>query len=135
MDGNDRLRAIIAQGYVAMFLLMMMMTITDLVELGMAGSFSRLLVDPGTEGLWALAVVACVNVAAQLAAHLVQRPAARWVLFALTAAYTLFFVGHQASHLLAGEGFEIHSLLDFSHHGAGIVASISAFRLARSKAA
>lgn len=132
MDINidTRQRATIAQGYGAMFLLLLMMLATDLVELGMRGDFAGLATDPGTAGLWVLVVIACLNVLGQLSARHVQGRA-RWALFALTLAYTLFFMGHQLDHLLAGAGLDMHFLLDLAHHGTGVVATLAAWRLAR----
>ena len=133
MEIDARRRATIAQSYVAMLLLLQMMFVTDLVELGMKGDFSPLLRDPGTTGLWVMVGVACLNVLGQLSARFVQGRA-RWALFALTLAYTLFFVGHQAEHLVAGDGVDMHFLLDLAHHGAGLIGTLSAYRLARQAA-
>ena len=133
METNARRRATIAQSYVAMFLLLQMMFVSDLVEMGMAGDFSPLIRDPGTSGLWVMVVVACLNVLGQLSARFVEGQA-RWALFALTLAYTLFFIGHQAEHLAAGDGVDMHFLLDMAHHGAGLVGTLSAYKLARQAA-
>ena len=48
----DRLRNIIVQGWAGMLYLLLLMSLTDLNELGMKGDFSALNIDPGVGGIW-----------------------------------------------------------------------------------
>jgi hypothetical protein len=125
------LKRIVIQGWTGMLFLLVLMMITDLIEFGMRGDFSALAKDPGMKGLWFIAVVACINVLGQIFVLIARSKRSRWAIFLFSSIYTLTFVGHQFVHVLGGEQFDIHSVLDISHHILGACASVAAYRLAR----
>ena len=127
---SDRLRHIVVQGWAGMLSLLLLMMLTDLMEFGMKGDFSPLSKDPGTGGLWFIAVVICINVLVQISVRSFDGKYFRWAIFGATTLYTLVFIGHQTTHLMLGEGFDIHAVLDITHHILGIWASAAAFRWA-----
>lgn len=128
-------QALTAQGWSAMLLLLLAMFITDLVEFSMRGAYQALSAqlrdDPGAVGLWLLSVLICLNVIAQMAIRSVHHDRCRWRVFWFTAAYAVFFMGHQLVHLFAGEGLDIHFVLNVTHHLIGIWAAWAAYRWAR----
>jgi hypothetical protein len=111
---------IIIQGWVAMLLLLLTMFITDILELAMTGDYYRtsefLLKDPGINGLWFLSCLICINVLVQMVVRVINQKKCRWFIFVLTAFYGLFFLGHQIFHLINGEGYDIHFILDTTHN-------------------
>lgn len=114
-----------------MLFLLFLMMLTDLVEFGMAGDFSPLTKDPGIAGLWFIVVMTCVNVLTQMCLQVFDARLSRWIFFYLTIIYTLTIISHQVNHLIAGESFDIHFLLDITHHILGIWASIAAYQWAK----
>ncbi len=110
---------IVVQGWVAMLLLLLTMFITDIIELAITGDYNRtsefLLKDPGINGLWFLSCLICINVLVQMMVRSISRKKCRWLIFTLTACYGLFFLGHQIFHLINGEGYDIHFVLDTTH--------------------
>jgi hypothetical protein len=128
---KDKLRDIIVQGWMGMLSLLLLMMLTDLTEAGMKGDFSSLLKDPGMKGLWFIVVMVSANVLVQISVRAFEGKSFRWAVFGLTAFYTLVFIGHQATHLMAGEGFDIHFILDIVHHVLGFWASMAAYRWAK----
>jgi hypothetical protein len=125
---NDKLRNIVVHGWMGMLSLLLLMMLTDLTEFGMKGDFSPLRRDPGMGGLWFIVVMVSVNVLAQIAVRTFEGKVFRRLIFGATACYTLIFVGHQVTHLIKGEGFDIHTILDIVHHTLGIWASVAAYR-------
>lgn len=130
---DDKQRRIAIQGLGGMLFLLVMMFITDFAEYAMANDFSLLIGDPGINGLWVLAIMACINVLTGLFLLVFENRTSRWVFFGIIAAYTMFFVIHQLEHLINGAGIDIHFFFDVTHHTLGITASISAFRWAKLK--
>ena len=128
---NEKLRRVIVQGWLGMLLLLFLMIITDIVEFGMRGDFSPLNKDPGIAGLWFIVVMTCVNVLTQMFLQVTEVKIKRWVIFYLTVIYTFTIIAHQINHLIAGEGFDIHFILDITHHILGVWASIAAYRWAK----
>jgi len=125
---QDPLRNIIVQGWMGMLSLLLLMMLTDLTELGMKGDFSPLRRDPGIGGLWFIVVMVSVNVLVQISVRTFEGSVFRRLVFGATALYTLIFVGHQVTHLLAGEGFDVHTVLDVVHHTLGVWAAFAAYR-------
>ncbi len=107
-----------------------MMILTDLIEFGMRGDFSPLIKDPGIGGLWFIAAVTSVSVIVQMLLRTQDARSCRWAFFVVTVAYTSVFIAHQVIHIISGEGFDIHFLLDVTHHSLGVWASIAAYRWA-----
>ena len=132
---SEKWRHIIAQAWAGMLCLLLLMMLTDLTEAGMQGDFSGLAKDPGTGGLWFIVIVAAVNVLFQVCVRAFASAAFRWAAFSASSLYTLIFLGHQATHMLMGEGFDMHAILDLTHHALGIWASIAAYRWATAKEA
>ncbi len=125
---NENLRKIVIQGWAGMLFLLIVMVITDLVKYGMSGDFSPLIKDPGMRGLWFIATVTCISVLVQMFLRTYDDKRCRWSFFAVTLAYTLIFIAHQLIHLFSGDGFDIHFVLDVTHHILGIWATIAAYK-------
>lgn len=128
-------QGLVAQGWAGMLLLLLTMFITDLVEFSMRGEYRELSAllsqDPGASGLWVLTVLICLNVTGQMAIRSVHRHGCRWRVFWCTVTYAGFFVAHQAVHLWKGDGFDLHFLLDLTHHIVGGWAAWAAYMWAR----
>jgi hypothetical protein len=127
-NDNLKVRSIIIKGWSGMLFLLLLMMITDLVECGMKNDFTLLLRDPGISGLNFIVIMTVTNVLVQIALLTFENKKFKWFVFVLTLLYTLVFIGHQANHLIAGEGIDIHFFLDLTHHLLGIWATIFAFR-------
>lgn len=128
-------RDLVAQGWAGMLFLLLTMLIADIIELAMQGDYGRttvhLLTDPGIVGLWFLSCLICVNVLAQMAIRATPENKYRTWILILTAAYGVFFLAHQIVHLQSGEGFDIHFILDITHHTLAAWASWAAFKWSR----
>lgn len=128
-------RDLIAQGWAGMLFLLLTMLIADIVELAMQGDYggtsAQLLKDPGIAGLWFLSALICLNVLVQMAVRATPHNKYHVWIFLLTASYGLFFLAHQIVHLLSGEGFDIHFVLDITHHILAGWASWAAFKWSR----
>jgi hypothetical protein len=127
----DRLRNIIVQGWAGMLYLLLLMSLTDLNELGMKGDFSALNIDPGVGGLWFVVIMSCINVLVQISVRAFDGTPFRWLVFVASVIYTILFIIHQIDHLSAGQWFDMHFVIDLVHHTLGISASVAAFRWAR----
>ena len=129
-----RHQAITAQAWSGMLAVLLAMLIADVVRLSMKGNFDDLVAslnaDPGPTGLWVLICLICLNTLVQVAVRTVDAPVFRRAVFWLTVAYTVFFVIHQVVHLLSGEGFSIHTILDLTHHTLGVWACWAAYQWA-----
>lgn len=136
-DFFGKYQSLVVQGWVGMLFLLLTMFITDLVELGMQGDYAAtsvfLLKDPGVAGLWFLAGLICLNVIAQMGIRAVSEKRCRWWVFGVTVGYGCFFLAHQVMHLAAGEGLDIHFLLDTTHNVIAAWASWAAYQWASLK--
>ena len=135
-NDHNKYQNLLAQGWNGMLFLLLTMFITDIVELTIQGNFQHasdfMAKDPGTRGLWLLACLICFNVLVQMTVRSVNSTACRRFIFWATTLYTLFFAGHQVRHLLAGEGWDIHFVLDTTHNIVGAWASWAAYKWAQS---
>ena len=125
-------RAVAAHAWSGMLAVLLLMLLADIVRLAALGQYVQLSLalaaDPGIAGLWGLVGLACANVWMQVAIHTFEGKAFRcWVVVA-TAACTLFFMGHQAVHWVAGEGLGLHTVLDVTHHTLGAWGTWAAWR-------
>lgn len=129
---NTKYQNVIVQGWVGMLFLLLTMFITDIVELAMQGNYATtsefLAKDPGIDGLWFLAFLICFNVLIQMAIRSLSCIKFKWFIFIATIAYGLFFLAHQIIHLFNGEGYDIHFIIDLTHHAIAIWASWAAHR-------
>ena len=120
---DSRYRAIIAQAWSGMLAVLLTMFIADLVRLSIGGQFSELAAslaaDPGRNGLWILVCLICANALIQVAVRTFDALPFRRGVFWVSVAYTAFFVLHQVLHVMSGEGFSIHTILDLTHHALG----------------
>ncbi len=133
-DTQRKYQDILVQGWTGMLFLLLLMFITDIIEQSIDGSFQNmsafLAKDPGITGLWFLAGLICVNVLVQMCVRTFQGKLCRKMIFILTIVYTLFFLLHQVFHLISGEGFDIHFMIDITHHILGTWACWAAYQLA-----
>lgn len=117
----SKYRDIVAQGWVMMYLVFMAMFITDLTKSAINLDFTKWKNDPGIGGLSILSVVMVIYVFMPM---LVKSIEARWfrgLAIGIASFFTLFFIAHQLTHLLAGDKpFGILHILDFSHHALGV---------------
>ena len=131
---EENIRSIIAQGYVGMLFLLVMMTVSDLTVAGLSQNFDPLQNDPGIAGLWMTAVLLVINVLIQIAVRTFDGKKFRQSIFVVSIIYMLLFVGHQIFHFAAGDGVTIHLMYDITHHIIGIWVIIYAFKWAKLKA-
>lgn len=129
---EKKYQGIVVQGWVGMLFLLLTMFITDIIELAMRGDYTEtsnfLSKDPGAAGLWFLSFLICANVLAQMSIRAISANKCRWWVFGITIGYGLFFFLHQAVHLLNGEGFDIHFVIDITHNILAIWASWAAYK-------
>jgi hypothetical protein len=130
--GSPKLQGIISQGWVGRLFLLLLMMLTEITEFGMKGDLSPLRSDPGKGGLWFIVIAASANALIQVSVKTFDSAPFRWFIFALSFLYTLIFVGHQTTHLMLGEGFDIHFVLDLVHHILGIWSTVAAYKWSRS---
>lgn len=132
---ESKYQGIVVQGWMGMLVLLLTMFITDLVEFSMRGEYQELSAllstDPGAGGLWVLSILICFNVIAQMSIRSVHRSGCRWRVFWFTVGYVAFFVIHQVVHLLNGDGFDIHFILDTTHHVIGVWSAWAAYKWAK----
>lgn len=121
---ESRYRAITVQAWSGMLAVLLAMLLADVVRLAMRGSYEDLAEslgdDPGSSGLWILVGLICLNALLQVAVRTFAGPGFRRAVFWTSAAYTAFFVFHQAAHIWAGERFSLHTILDLTHHVLGL---------------
>ena len=134
-DVGLRYRAIIVHAWSGMLAILLTMLIADVVRYAMQGPYNELSTalasDPGAGGLWVLIGLICMNALVQVSVHTFDARFFRLAVFWAGIAYTLFFVSHQVAHVLAGEGFGLHTILDLTHHGLGGWACWASFRWSR----
>lgn len=127
---KNQMKSVIAQGYVGMLFLLVMMTVSDLTVAGLTKNFDPLQNDPGIMGLWMTAVLLCVNVLIQIAIQTFDGKKFRQGIYVVSIIYLLLFVAHQIFHFAAGDGLTIDFLYDITHHVLGIWVIIYARRWA-----
>lgn len=130
---EKKLQSIIAQGYVGMLFLLIMMTVSDLTVAGLSQNFSLLQNDPGTAGLWLTAVILCINVLIQIAVRTFDGKKFRQGIYVVSIVYVLLFVAHQIFHFAAGDGITIDLMYDITHHIIGFWVIIYARKWAKLK--
>jgi hypothetical protein len=133
-DAQRKYEDVVVQGWVGMLFLLLLMFITDLIEQAINGSFQNMAAflakDPGITGLWVLTGLICTNVLVQISVRSFHGKACRKIIFILTIGYAVFFLLHQIIHLINGEGFDIHFMIDITHNILGAWASWAAYQLA-----
>jgi hypothetical protein len=134
-DPAARYRAITIQSWSGMLVVLLAMLIADIDRLAIQGSYGEqaesLAADPGVTGLWVLVSLLCLNALVQVSVRTFDTPLFRRAVFWLSVAYTAFFVLHQAAHIMAGERFSLHTILDLTHHVLGLWACWASNRWAR----
>ena len=128
---KEKIRSIIAQGYVGMLFLLVMMTISDLTIAGLSKNLDLLQNDPGTIGLWMTAVLLCINVLIQIAIRTFDSRKFRQSIYVISIIYMLLFVVHQIFHFAVGDGITIDLMYDITHHIIGIWVIIYARKWAK----
>lgn len=121
----------LAQAWLTLGLLLMMLFVSMLVKAGIQTDFGEFAHHPGPEGWAALC--------AQFVAYLVMAaltvnsdaPWVRWLNAALLAVATLFMLAHQVGHLREGMVYGLTGILDGAHHVLGGLAAWQALRWAR----
>jgi hypothetical protein len=125
-------RAVISSAWAGMLAILLAMLLVDPLRHAMAGTYTELSDtlrhDPGVAGLRVLLVMLALNTLVQVAVHVFSSRRWRGILLGLSVLYTLFFLAHQIVHLLGGEEFGLHTLLDVTHHLLGCTACWAAWR-------
>lgn len=133
---NKQLRELVAIGWIMMLMVIVLMFIIDLSKSAIYTDFSKWASDPGYGGLKALIVVLTIYLFMPMLIRTVNARWFRWTVVVLTIFFTLFFIAHQISHMLAGDKpMSIFHVLDFSHHVLGIWTASLAVIWAREGAA
>lgn len=130
---EKNLQSIIAQGYVGMLFLLVMMTVSDLTVAGLSKNLDLLQNDPGTIGLWMTAVLLCINVLIQIAVRTFDGKKFRQSIYVASIIYMLLFVAHQIFHFAAGDGVTIDLMYDTTHHIIGVWVIVYARKWAKLK--
>lgn len=130
---EKNLQSIIAQGYVGMLFLLVMMTVSDLTVASLSQNLDLLQNDPGVMGLWMTAVLLCINVLIQIAIRTFNSKKFRRSIYVVSIIYMLLFVGHQIFHFVAGDGVTIDLMYDTTHHIIGVWVIIYARKWAKLK--
>lgn len=124
-----KLRRIISTCLSGMIVLLIMMFLSDYVRLGGEGDFSSLKEDPGMSGIWILAVLVCLNLFAQVSVQATNVKSVKMLLIGFIGLYGLFFLSHQLIHYKSeGFSFDVHVLLDASHHLLAFIALWHGFK-------
>lgn len=128
------LRAYIAQGWTAMFILFVANLVMDMSRCQVIGSCQQWADHLGMGGIVFVTMVMVVYTVVPL---LVRSVTANWIRFLvvpLSMLITMFYVAHQVSHLAANDkpmGL-IHAL-DFTHHFVGITVIVASIMWLRSR--
>lgn len=131
-DHESTLRATIVLGWVLMLLTLLAMFCVDLARSAIDENFSAWRRDMSQGGLLVMLGVLGVYLLTPMFALNPRGRWFRWLLVALGALATLFFIAHQVGHLLAGDKpFGMRHVLDFSHHLLGAWVTVAALRWAR----
>jgi len=132
LPAESRYRSITVQAWSAMLMVLLTMLIADVDRLAIEGSYAQLAAslrnDPGLTGLWVLVGLICLNSLVQVAVRTFDAPPFRRLVFWTSVAYTAFFILHQGAHIVAGERFSLHTILDVTHHALGLSACWASHR-------
>ncbi|MBL1261539.1 MAG: hypothetical protein COB33_013520 [Thiotrichaceae bacterium] len=124
---ESKYKSIVAQGWTMMFFVFLAMFVTDLTKSAITTDFSKWSTDPGLGGLSILIVIMGVYTFMPMLIQSYSGRWFRWLVVGVTVFFTLFFMAHQATHLLAGDKpFGIMHLLDIAHHILGVWVVVSA---------
>lgn len=123
MNERERKYADLAStGWVMMFLIFLAMFVIDLTKSAIAIDFAKWSHDPGNGGLKVLIIVMLFYAFMPV---LIKMTNARWFKFVaigLAVFFTLFFIAHQLTHIVAGDKpTGLMSLLDIAHHILGVI--------------
>jgi len=114
---------VISSAWAGMLAVLLAMLLLDVLREAMAGRYAALsqilAADPGPRGLAVLVCLLALNAIVQPLIHLGSSHGFRFAIFWLTALYALFFLVHQAVHLVKGEKPGLHTVLDVAHHVIG----------------
>jgi len=131
----DELRSRIAQGWTAMFFMVICGFLSDLIKSAVTADFTKWDRDPGPIGLNIVSCVMAIYIFMPVLIRAVKAQWFRWLVVTLTVFFSLFFVAHQVAHALSGtRPFDIVHVFDFGHHILGIWVTVLAVRWAREEA-
>ena len=132
MNKGERMRSIVAQGWLAMFMVFLANIVMDLVRILITGTQAQWAEHMGMQGVKFILVVMAVYAVMPV---LIRTLSARWfrgTVIGITALMSLFVGAHEVSHLMASDKpFGPLHALDITHHLLGIwvlVAAIAWFR-------
>ena len=133
MQNNQTdLRSTVAQGWSMMLMAFILILFCNLMKSAIHGDFHGWIKDPGMGGLPILVSVMVIYIFMPMLVRTISAQWFRWVVVALAVFFTMFFVAHQLSHVLAGDReFDIIQALDFTHHTLGIWVVVLASKWAR----
>jgi hypothetical protein len=122
MKGNySKYRDLTAQGWILMFIIFLAMFVVDLTHSAILQDFTKWQKDPGSAGLSILIIIMAIYALMPMLIKSIQAKWFRRTVIGVTVFFTLFFVAHQITHLLAGDKpFGVMHVLDFSHHVLGV---------------
>lgn len=125
-------RQTLSAAWSGMLAVLITMLLLDPIQHAMNGRYAELSQslkkDPGELGLTLLIGMLCFNALIQVGIQLFSNHA--WRVFVLIASmtYGLFFLIHQVVHLIGGETFGLHTVLDLTHHILAIASVLTAWK-------
>jgi len=128
MTLNDtRYRLIIITGLLSMTLLETVMLVTDSVEafLFNDSSFS---VHLGMRGLWIQSILIVLSIVAIISTASFDNKKVKTGVFVVSIIVAGFMLFHQVTHMIGGDGFDIHFVFDVLHHVIGVWTIMNAYK-------
>lgn len=120
-ENYSKYRDLTAHGWTMMFIIFLAMFVVDLTHSAILQDFTKWQKDPGSSGLGILIIIMAIYASMPMLIKSIQAKWFRQTVIGVTVFFTLFFVAHQITHLLAGDKpFGVMHILDFSHHVLGV---------------
>ncbi len=125
-------RQTLSTAWSGMLTLLITMLLLDPIQHAMNGRYAELSQtlkkDPGELGLTLLIGMLCFNALTQVGIQLFSNYAWRAFVLIASVTYGLFFLIHQVVHLIGGETFGLHTVLDLTHHILAITSVLAAWK-------
>lgn len=124
--------ALVAQGWILMFLIFVCITITEFLNATISGNLSIYTSEEGTTALRVMVMLMLLHAFVPMLVLTLNARWFRWAIAVLTLLFGLLMIGHEVMHVFVAKNraFGVFDLLDFAHHGLAIWVAILAVRWA-----
>jgi len=127
---SERMRNIIAHGWIAMLFLLMTMTVVWILQGAMEGNLQAYAQEEGISGLWNWAIFFSIAAVMPFFVRIWQGKAFRWIVFGITSLWTIVFIGSWVIEgVAAATAYLI--LINVVHHIVAVWTTVIAYKWAR----